>query len=63
MCPEVKSMDKIDIFGVKIDNVTMDSAMEKVALWLTDSKKGRAIFTPNSEIIMAAKKDPEFKEL
>lgn len=56
-------MDKIDIFGVKIDNVTMDSAMEKVALWLTDSKKGRAIFTPNSEIIMAAKKDPEFKEL
>ena len=56
-------MDKIDIFGVKIDNVTMDSAMEKVAMWLSESRRGHAIYTPNSEIIMAAKKDPEFKDL
>lgn len=56
-------MKKIDIFGVKIDNVTMDSAMEQVASWLSEEKRGRAIYTPNSEIIMAAKKDPEFKEL
>ena len=56
-------MKKIDIFGVKIDNVTMDSAMERVASWLSEEKRGRAIYTPNSEIIMAAKKDPEFKEL
>ena len=56
-------MEKIDIFGVKIDNVTMDSAMEKVASWLSGDKRGYAIYTPNSEIIMAAKKDHEFKEL
>lgn len=53
-------MDKVTIFGVDVDRVTMDGAVSLVADWLSGDTTGHVIFTPNSEIIMAAKKDPAF---
>ncbi len=57
------TMNKVDIFGVKVDNLSMDEAVEKVSSWLMEGGKPKVIYTPNSEIIMAAKKDASFLEL
>lgn len=51
---------KVDIHGVLIDNVTMNEALEKV-LGMLKSQTPQKIFTPNSEIIMQATRDPELK--
>lgn len=45
---------KIDIFGVKIDNLTMDEALERI--------KGFVVL-PYSEFIVRAQKDEEFKNI
>jgi N-acetylglucosaminyldiphosphoundecaprenol N-acetyl-beta-D-mannosaminyltransferase len=45
---------KIDIFGVKIDNLTMDEALERI--------KGFVVL-PYSEFIVRAQKDQEFKNI
>ncbi len=56
-------MNKVDIFGVKVDNITMDEAVDLVSSWLTENSFPKAIYTPNSEIIMSAKKNSAFKDL
>ena len=45
---------KKDIFGVKIDNLTMDEALERI--------KGFVVL-PYSEFIVRAQKDQEFKNI
>lgn len=52
-------MEKINILGVNVDNVNMESALNKVLGFLSEDAP-HAVFTPNSEIIMAAYKDKEF---
>ena len=56
-------MNKVDIFGVKVDNLSMDEAVARVSSWLSEDSDPKAIYTPNSEIIMSAKKDPSFLNL
>lgn len=56
-------MEKVNIFGVNVDNITMDGAKELVDSWLMGETTGHVIYTPNSEIIMAAKKDAAFRDL
>lgn len=56
-------MDKVNILGVMVDSVTMASARERIKAFLSDDATGHVIYTPNSEIIMAAKENPEFKAL
>ncbi len=51
---------KVDIHGVMIDNVTMDEALDKV-IEMLKGETPQKIFTPNSEIIMQATRDPELK--
>src|SRR5258708_5880851 len=55
-------MDKIQILGVKIDQVSENQAVELVSSWV---KKGGKyyIVTPNVEFLMAAQKDPEFRKI
>ncbi len=53
---------KVDILGVKIDDVNIDEALEIVYGWLQKSGK-RYIVTPNPEFIMTAQKDLEFKKI
>ncbi len=52
-------MRKIDILGVKVDHVTMAEAKAQ-ALDFLKEEGAHAIFTPNSEIIMAAYENPDF---
>ncbi|MBE7049005.1 MAG: WecB/TagA/CpsF family glycosyltransferase [Ruminococcaceae bacterium] len=52
-------MDKIDILGVLVDHVTMEEAVGRVKGFL-EEEKSHVIFTPNSEIIMAAYQDASF---
>ncbi|NLL67783.1 MAG: WecB/TagA/CpsF family glycosyltransferase [Clostridiaceae bacterium] len=54
--------EKIDIHGVMIDNVTMNEALDKV-LSMLKGETPQKIFTPNSEIIMQANRDPELKDI
>lgn len=49
---------KVNILGIKIDNVTMTEAVEMVVGIIKADKKGYVV-TPNPEIVMAAQKDRE----
>lgn len=55
-------MDRIKIFGVNVNNTTL----EETSILLEKFLKGdslRVIYTPNTEIIMAAKEDNDFRDL
>lgn len=56
-------MNKVNILGVKVDSLTMAEATERVKDFLDGDVRGRVIYTPNSEIIMAAKEEPSFKDV
>lgn len=55
-------MKKVSIFGVKINNITLDEATEIVEKFLGEDRL-RAIYTPNTEIVMAAKDDENLKKI
>lgn len=52
----------VKILGVKVHKVTMDEGLRKFINLLEGDRNGM-IFTPNSEIIMAAQSDKELKEV
>jgi len=57
-------MNRIDIHGVKIHNVTMSEAVQLIQGWVEEeSQLPRAVYTPNSEIVMQAQRNPEFKSI
>ena len=51
-----------NIMGVPFNNVNMGEAVTLVKLFLEKDKK-RMVFTPNPEIVMAARKDPEYMKI
>lgn len=55
-------LKKVNILGVKIDDVSMDQAVEIVEEWLKDGGR-HYIVTPNPEFIIAAQKDLEFRRV
>lgn len=55
-------MEKVRIFGVEIQNTTLEDVVSKLEGYLKgDSLK--TIYTPNTEIVMAAKENRSLKEL
>ncbi len=56
-------MSKVSIFGVNIDAVPMDEALNILKGFLDNEVRGNVIFTPNSEIVMSAKEDEDFKAI
>jgi N-acetylglucosaminyldiphosphoundecaprenol N-acetyl-beta-D-mannosaminyltransferase len=58
-------MNKVQILGVGIDDVSLSEAVSCVKTWLNDSKgnKKYIIVTPNPEFLLAARNDPEFREI
>ncbi len=52
-------MKKIDILGVMVDHVNMSEALERALACVRAPETG-VVYTPNSEIVMAAYKDPDF---
>lgn len=55
-------MQKVNVLGVKIDKVTINSAADKI-LEMAKSGGNHAVFTPNSEIVYMAYKDADFCSL
>ncbi len=56
------SVRAIDVLGVRVDDVTMGEA---VALCRAAIRSGRPhrVVTPNAEIVMAARRDPTFRQI
>lgn len=55
-------MDKVDILGIKFNNVNMEEAISECESFL-QKDTGSLIVTPNPEIVMRAKDDEEYKEI
>lgn len=55
-------MEKINILGVKFDNVNMAEAISKCKEFI-NGDKSNLIVTPNPEIVMRAKDDSEFMDI
>lgn len=55
-------MKKVDVLGIKFDNVNMQDAIEKCKKML-ESNDSHLIVTPNPEIVMVAKENEEFKNI
>lgn len=55
-------MEKVDVLGIKFDNVDMQEAIEKCKEFVS-SDSSHIIVTPNPEIVMKAKEDEEFKKI
>ena len=53
---------KIDILGVKINNVTMSETLQKIEGFLNDGRQ-HYIVTPNPEMFILARKDEEFRKI
>ena len=54
--------NKIDILGVKIDQITTEAVLDKIKNFL-ESNSGHYIATVNPEMIIAAQKDKKFQEI
>lgn len=54
--------DKVNILGVYVDMVNIKQAADRIMQFFNEPKVHK-VYTPNSEIIMAAYKDESFKEL
>lgn len=52
----------VDILGIPVDAITMKDAVEKAGRFVGEDG-AHAIYTPNAEIIMAAQRDSELKEI
>ncbi|HEX9063047.1 MAG TPA: WecB/TagA/CpsF family glycosyltransferase [Clostridia bacterium] len=52
----------VDIAGVPVDNLTMESAVMKAAQFLSEDRI-HVIYTPNAEIMMEAHRNPELKNI
>lgn len=55
-------MDSINIFGVKVHNTTLQETTELTKKFL-QGEELKVIYTPNTEIVMAAKEDQDLREL
>ena len=55
-------MEKVNVLGVKVDMVTISEAADIINSFL-DEDKLHTVFTPNSEIIMAAYRDSSFADI
>ncbi|HHV59793.1 MAG TPA: WecB/TagA/CpsF family glycosyltransferase [Clostridiaceae bacterium] len=51
-----------DILGIPIDCVNMQEALERIKLFLSEDK-AHSVYTPNSEIMMEAQRDPYLKDI
>lgn len=55
-------MDSIRIFGLRVDNVILDEATTIIERFLKEDRL-RIIYTPNTEIVMAAKEDKNIRNI
>lgn len=58
----IRKIMKVNVLGVKIDDVNMEEALGTVEKWIWNSGK-YYIVTPNPEFVVAAQKDQVFKKI
>ena len=56
-------MGKTNVLGVRFDEVTLDDAVSRVMEYLDDEGFARTVVTPNPEMVMAAARDAEFRDI
>ncbi|MGN0182150.1 MAG: WecB/TagA/CpsF family glycosyltransferase [Candidatus Ornithomonoglobus sp.] len=54
--------DKVNILGVYVDMVSIKQAADRIMVFFEEDKLHK-VYTPNSEILMVAYKEPEFAKL
>ena len=52
----------VDILGVPVDSITMNEAVAKIGCFIKEGGV-HAVYTPNAEIMMAARRDPELRDI
>jgi N-acetylglucosaminyldiphosphoundecaprenol N-acetyl-beta-D-mannosaminyltransferase len=55
-----KMIDTIHVLNVPISNINREKAKKNILTWLYE-EKSRMVFTPNSEMVMAAQEDEKLK--
>jgi len=55
-------MQRIELFGIVIHNVTMDEAVDGITGWLAGSGR-HYVTTPNVDHVMRLRRDPEFRQI
>lgn len=55
-------MEKVSIFGINICNISFEENKKILEKFLESDKLNR-IYTPNTEIVMAAREDNELKNI
>lgn len=61
--PKPFKRQKIDILGVKVDDISFDKAVEAILRLAKAKKNGNVVVTVNSEFVMLARRDPKFKKI
>jgi N-acetylglucosaminyldiphosphoundecaprenol N-acetyl-beta-D-mannosaminyltransferase len=56
-------MDRVNILGIDIHNLTMDETLDKIELFLKEKEKQYTVFTPNVDFLVKARKDPQFMDV
>jgi len=56
-------MDNVNILGVTIHHVTIPEAVDCIMGYLEENGTARAVYTPNSEIIMMGYRDEELRKI
>lgn len=54
---------KVNILGVKIDKVNIDEATETIMSFIADGGEAKAVYTPNSEIVMQGYRSEEMRDI
>lgn len=52
----------VDILGIPVDSMTMSETVEKIRAFIEEGGV-HTIYTPNAEIIMAARRDPQLRKI
>ena len=52
----------VDVLGIPVDSMTMSETVEKIRAFIEEGGM-HTIYTPNAEIIMAAQRDPQLRDI
>lgn len=55
--------DKVNILGVKVDKVNIAEAAERIMSFICEDGSAKAVYTPNSEIIMQGYRNEEIRDI
>lgn len=57
--------DRVELFGIPIDRVTLHGALERIERWISKGPCGRAhiVVTPDTTALMRARREPELRAI